>query len=77
MLEGALGVQKVGGVLLGDDDARVRLRNVVVPALLGGEPHGVLLGPEMDLGALHVVTARRIANGVVLPAVSPVDNVPI
>jgi hypothetical protein len=48
-------VQEVVGVSLGDDFALVGLLDKVFVALLVGEVDGIVLGLEVEVGALHVV----------------------
>lgn len=48
-------VHEVVGVSLGDDSALVGLLDKVLVALLVGEVDGILLGLEVEVGALHVI----------------------
>mgnify|MGYP007107143429 CR=1 FL=1 len=48
-------VHEVVGVSLGDDSALVGLLNKVFVTLLVGKVDGVVLGFEVEVGAMHVV----------------------
>lgn len=77
LLQLARAVDELGGVSLRDDLALVGLLNEVLVALLVGEVDGVLLGLEVEAGALHVVCAGLPAHERVLPSVTLGQHVPI
>lgn len=47
--------KEVVGVSLGDETALIGLLDKVLISLLLGESNGILLGLELDVGALHAV----------------------
>lgn len=70
-------VHKVVGVGLGGKFALLgRLDKVLVP-LLFGEGDGVLLGLEVEVGALHHVARRLPAHQRVFPAMALGQHVPV
>lgn len=70
-------MSKVAGVLLDSELSVVGLLDVKVPALLVGKVDGRLLGEELHLCGLHVVTGRLPSDQVVFPSVGSVDDVPV
>lgn len=70
-------VHEVVGVCLGDDFALVGFLDEVLVALLVGKVDGVVLGLEVQVGALHVVGRRLPAHQRVLPAVTLAEDVPV
>lgn len=70
-------VKEVVGVGLGDEAALIRLLDEVLVSLLLGKGNGILLGLELDVGALHAVGGRLPSHQRVLPAVTPLQNIPV
>lgn len=77
LLELASRVEEVVGIGLGSEASRVGLLDEVLVALLLGKRNGILLGLEVHVGALHVVTRRLPAHQRVLPAVALGEDVPV
>lgn len=70
-------VKEVVGISLGHEPALIRLLHKVFIALLLGKGNGILLGLELEVGALHGIRGRLPAHERVLPAVTLLENVPI
>lgn len=70
-------VKEVVRVGLGHEAALVRLLDKILIALLLGKSDGILLGLELDVGALHTIGRRLPAHEGVLPAVAPLQDVPV
>lgn len=70
-------VEEVVRVGLGRDLAALGLLHEVLIALLVGEVDGILLGLEVELGALHHVGGRLPAHERVLPSVALGEDVPV
>lgn len=70
-------VKEVVGISLGHETALIRLLHKVFVALLLGKGNGVLLGFELEVGALHGIRGRLPAHEGVLPPVTLLENVPV
>lgn len=70
-------VDEVVCVRLGHEPTLIWLLNEVFVSLLLRKPDGLVLCPEVDMGALHAIRRRLPANEGVLPSVSSLQNIPI
>lgn len=70
-------VKEVVGVSLGHETALVWLLDKVFVSLLLGESNGIFLGLKFDVSALHSVGGRLPTHERVLPAVTPLQDIPI
>lgn len=70
-------VKEVVGISLGDEAALIRLLNEVFVSLLLGKSNGILLRVELDVGALHAIGGRLPSHQRVLPAVTPLQDIPV
>lgn len=77
LLQLAGAVDELCSIGLGDDLALVRLLDEVLVALLVGKVDRVVLGLEVEAGALHGVCARLPAHERVLPPVALGQDVPV
>lgn len=77
MLELFRRIEEVVRIRLGSKVSLVGLLDVVLVTLLLSKANGVLLGLEVDVGALHGVCGRLPADQRVLPAMTLAQNVPI
>lgn len=77
LLELASRVEEVISIGLGAEAASVGLLDEVFVALLLGKLNGILLGVEVHVGALHVVSRRLPAHQRVLPTVALGEDIPV
>lgn len=70
-------VQKVVGIRLGSELARVGLLNKVLVALLLSKVNGILLGLKVHVRSLHEVARRLPAHQRVLPSVALGKDIPV
>ena len=77
LLQFARAVDELSGVGLGNSLALVGLLHKVLVALLVGEVDRVLLGVEVETGALHHVGTGLPAHERVLPSVALGQHVPV
>lgn len=70
-------VDEVVGIGLGHEATLVRLLDKVFVTLLLGESDSVFLRLELQVGALHAIGRRLPAHEGVLPAVAPLQDIPI
>lgn len=70
-------MNKVIRVGLGGKPTLIRLLDKEFISLLLRKPDGVLLGLEIQIGALHAVCRRLPADKRVLPPVTPLQDIPV
>lgn len=70
-------VDEVVSVGLGDEATLIRLLNEVLVSLLLGEQNGILLALEVQVGTLHAIGRGLPAHEGVLPAMTPLQDIPI
>lgn len=70
-------VNVVVGIGLGHDTALVRFLNKVFVSLLLGKSDCIFLRLELQVGTLHAIGRRLPAHELVLPTVTPLQDIPI
>ena len=70
-------VEEVVRVSLGCEAALVGLLDKIFIALLVGESDRILLGIELEVGALHSIGRRLPSHERVLPPVTPLQDIPV
>ena len=70
-------VDEVVSVGPGNESALIGLLHKVFVSLLLGEQDSILLGLEVQVGALHAIGRGLPAHQGVLPAMSPLQDIPI
>lgn len=70
-------MHKIIGVRLGDDPSLIRLLHEILIPLLLGEQDGILLGLEIEMGALEEIGRGLPAHERVFPPVALLQDIPV
>lgn len=70
-------MHKIVGVRLGDDAPLIRLLHEILIPLLLGEQDGILLGLEVEMGALEEIGRGLPAHEWVFPPVALLQDIPV
>lgn len=77
VLQGSLGVNKVGRVILLSEMSLLGFLNVVKVSLTLGKSDSSILGVKLNLCGLHEIRRRLKTHQVVLPSVTTAQNIPV
>lgn len=77
MLQLVRGIQEIVGISLRSELSALRFLDKVLVPLLLGKTDGVLLGPEVDPGALHEIGRGLPAHQRVLPPMTLGKDIPV